>query len=151
KAASGQHPRRMGITMSYGVTAEGAARRGAMVEGRYQGKLTPYGRWIGAALWILCGLAALPASAAPNISTPSARVEIADVTAGETAETEFPLVNNGTDPLKINEVVLSCGCMSPSYPAALQPGERGILKVKINTNPLWDGPVEKHVTVLSND
>jgi uncharacterized protein DUF1573 len=122
-----------------------------MAESEYRGELRVYGRCIGAALWVICGLAALPASAAPRISTPSTRVEIADVTAGEAAETEFPLVNNGTDPLKINEVVLSCGCMSPSYPSALQPGEKGLLKVKITTNPLWDGPVEKHVTVMSND
>jgi len=96
-------------------------------------------------------LAPLGASAAPKITVPTLRYEIGTLTAGETAEAEFPLTNTGTDLLKIEEVKTSCGCTTASYPQTLQPGEKGVLKVKLVSQPLWSGVEEKHLIVRCNN
>jgi hypothetical protein len=100
-------------------------------------------------LWI--ALAPLAATAAPKLTTPVLRKEIGELTAGESAEAAFPLTNAGADPLQIVEVKTNCGCTTTSHPQSLKPGETGILKVTLRTDPLWNGPVEKQITVISND
>jgi hypothetical protein len=108
--------------------------------------------WSGAgAICLVYGLAMAPAYAAPKISVETTRVEIGELGAGEAAEVEFPLTNTGTEPLKIETVEISCGCLTSRYPETLAPGEKGALKVKLVPNPLWSGPVEKPLTLRSND
>jgi len=91
------------------------------------------------------------ATAAPKLSILKSRLEMGPLTAGDTAEVEFPLANAGTEPLRIEQVITSCGCTTTSYPETLQPGEKGFLKAKLAANVFWNGIVEKHLTVKSND
>jgi hypothetical protein len=104
----------------------------------------------GAALWLVVGLTAA-AHAAPKLKAETPRVDLGEVTAGLSKVAEFTLSNAGTDPLKIEKVVPGCGCMTTSFPETLQPGEKGVVKVTLNSYALWSGTVEKHITVVSND
>jgi len=111
------------------------------------------GRWVGsggAALCLVVGLAAA-AQAAPKLQADTPRVDIGELTAGLSKVAEFTVSNAGTDPLKIEKVVPGCGCMTTSFPETLQPGEKGVVKVTLNSYALWSGQVEKHITVVSND
>jgi hypothetical protein len=104
-----------------------------------------------ALLGVVSALAAAGVAAAPRISASAPRVEIGELLAGDTAEVEFALENTGADPLKIERVTVSCGCLATSHPGTLNAGEKGVLKVKLVSYPLWNGPIEKQVTVISND
>jgi hypothetical protein len=107
--------------------------------------------WGVAAALALGSLALSPAAAAPTIGAQATRVDIGELLAGETVEAEFTLSNTGTELLKIDKVIVSCGCVTTSFPEMLKPGEKGALKVKLASNALWKGPIEKQITVLSND
>lgn len=96
-------------------------------------------------------LVAAAAQAAPKLKAETPRVDLGEVTAGLSKVAEFTISNAGSDPLKIEKVVPGCGCMTTSYPETLKPGEKGVLKVTLNSQPLWSGSVEKHITVVSND
>lgn len=104
-----------------------------------------------AALVLTAGALAPAASAAPQIRLPTLQREIGALVAGDTAEVEFPIRNAGSEPLKIQGVKVTCGCTTVGYPDLLQPGQQGVLKVKLSSQPLWSGTVEKHFTVFSND
>jgi hypothetical protein len=97
------------------------------------------------------GLLRVTAEAAPRIRVETPRREIPELLAGESAEVAFSLSNTGTDPLRIVKVSTNCGCTTTSYPAALAPGEKGVLKATMAANILWQGRVEKQITVISND
>jgi hypothetical protein len=103
------------------------------------------------ALSLAAGLAPGLACAAPKLSVAQPRREIGALTAGQTAEAEFPIANMGDALLEITQVTVGCGCTTTSYPASLRPGETGVLKVKLVSSALWNGPVEKEVTLHSND
>jgi hypothetical protein len=105
----------------------------------------------GTALGLLCLLAHAPATAAPKLAVPKTEVTVGALIAGETAAAEFAIENRGTEPLKITHVATSCGCTTTSYPRTLAPGEKGVLKAKLASNPLWSGRVQKEITVTSND
>src|SRR5437660_1722974 len=109
--------------------------------GEYEMRTLHGSRAMAAGLGLLGCLLAMPLSAAPRISAATTQHEIAELVGGDTAEVEFPLANTGTETLKIEKVVLSCGCITSSYPATLEPGAKGVLKVKLNSEPLWDGRV----------
>jgi hypothetical protein len=102
-------------------------------------------------LCLVGNLAMAPAHPAPKIHVETARVEIGELNAGETAEVEFLLTNTGTEPLKIQKVETSCGCLASRCPETLAPGEKGALKVKLVSKTHWSGPLEKPITVRSND
>jgi hypothetical protein len=106
---------------------------------------------LAAALGLGIGLCAASASAAPRLSVATSRKDIGDLIAGDTAEVEFPLTNTGTEPLKIEKVSTSCGCTTTTYPEILQPGERGVLQAKLVSASIWNGPIEKQITLTTND
>jgi Protein of unknown function (DUF1573) len=106
---------------------------------------------LAAALGLGIGLCAASVSAAPKLSVATPRKEIGDLIAGDTAVVEFPLTNTGTDPLKIEKVATSCGCTTTTYPEVLQPGERGVLRAKLASATIWNGPIEKEITLTTND
>jgi hypothetical protein len=62
---------------------------------------------------------------------------------------EFVFVNNGDQPLKIENAQGSCGCTVPEAPKEpIAPGAKGVIKVKYDTNRV--GTFQKNVTVTSN-
>lgn len=62
---------------------------------------------------------------------------------------EFVFTNKGKSPLVLNTVRATCGCTVPEWPREpIAPGEKGVIKVKYNTNIA--GTFNKSVTVMSN-
>lgn len=61
----------------------------------------------------------------------------------------FTFYNKGKEPLLLTNVNASCGCTTPSWTRdPIQPGEKGEIKVKYNTN--IQGSFNKAVVVNSN-
>lgn len=111
-------------------------------------------RWawgVGTALALVSGLTRAPAQAAPKLVVSNTRLDLGEITAGETAAVEFSLANRGDETLQIREVKVGCGCTTVSYPATLAPGAMGVLKATLAAATGWKGPVAKQITVLSND
>jgi len=62
---------------------------------------------------------------------------------------EFVFTNKGESPLILNNVRASCGCTVPQWTREpVAPGEKGVIKVKYNTN--ITGAFNKSVIVISN-
>lgn len=68
----------------------------------------------------------------------------------EPAECYFTITNTGTEPLIISDAKPSCQCTVPEWPKEpIAPGKSAKIKVKYNTNRV--GPINKSVTITSND
>jgi|LSQX01.2.fsa_nt_gb hypothetical protein len=68
---------------------------------------------------------------------------------GADGTSEFIFTNKGKNPLVLNNVRATCGCTVPEWPREpIAPGEKGVIKVRYNTNIA--GTFNKSVTVLSN-
>ena len=64
---------------------------------------------------------------------------------------DFVFTNTGDKPLVINQAFSSCGCTVPTYTETpVQPGEKGIIKVRYNAKGTFVGPFKKPVTIRSN-
>lgn len=65
-------------------------------------------------------------------------------------ECEFEFTNIGNEPLILQKPTSSCGCTVPTWPKQpILPGEKDVIKVTYNTKRV--GPINKSVTVTSND
>lgn len=65
-------------------------------------------------------------------------------------ECEFEFTNTGNEPLILQKPTSSCGCTVPTWPKQpILPGEKDVIKVTYNTKRV--GPINKTVTVTSND
>lgn len=63
----------------------------------------------------------------------------------------FTYTNKGDRPLVLINVVASCGCTTPIYTKTpVNPGEKGIIKVKYNGTGKYPGHFKKSITVRSN-
>lgn len=63
----------------------------------------------------------------------------------------FGFTNVGEQPLVINQAVASCGCTVPEYTkTAIQPGEKGEIKVTYNGTGKFPGHFKKSITVRCN-
>ena len=63
----------------------------------------------------------------------------------------FTYTNIGDKPLIINQAVASCGCTVPEYTKdAIQPGEKGEIKVTYNGKGKFPGHFKKSITVRCN-
>ncbi len=70
---------------------------------------------------------------------------------GEILDTVFHFTNTGEAPLIISKVRTSCGCTVPEWPKEpIQPGERGVLKVRFDTHHK-KGHQVKTITIHSNE
>ena len=68
---------------------------------------------------------------------------------GSDGNCEFKFVNEGNEPLILQNVKASCGCTTPSYTQKpVMPGQQGTINVHYNTNNV--GGFSKTVTVTSN-
>ncbi len=68
---------------------------------------------------------------------------------GETSEHFFIFKNEGDSPLIINNVVPSCGCVTPSWTKQpIAPGDTGSVHVFYNSN--MSGTFSKTIKVYSN-
>lgn len=73
-----------------------------------------------------------------------------DVPLNGNGECEFEFTNTGNEPLILSRPTSTCGCTVPSWPKQpILPGEKEKIKVTYNTRKA--GPINKTVTVTSND
>lgn len=65
--------------------------------------------------------------------------------------TEFPFVNDGTEPLVITHVTKSCTCIRISWPRRpIRAGGRGVIKITYEPHKMEAGTFRKVVQVHSN-
>ncbi len=85
----------------------------------------------------------------PDIKFTKTIIDYGKIKKGENGIKIFEFKNNGTSPLKINQVYSSCGCTVPKKPQnPIMPGDFGEIVVKYDTNRL--GLINKTITVKSN-
>ncbi len=70
---------------------------------------------------------------------------------GKPVHHNFEVVNNGTTPLKINNVQASCGCTTPEWEKdkEIKSGERSIIKVGYNAAS--EGTFNKTITITYDE
>ena len=83
---------------------------------------------------------ALAVTADP-LSTPNPVIDAGEIRIGPSLIRKFTFTNSGTEPLTINDVRSSCGCLVPALAKRIyDPGERGELSVEVNTLSQPAGP-----------
>ena len=92
-----------------------------------------------------------PRPPGPKLAIEVAKRDIGSINAGESKEVSFPLRNEGAGTLHIQEVVVSCGCLTPDYPHTLASGASGEVKVRFEPQMLWSGKMEKTLKVKTDD
>jgi hypothetical protein len=86
----------------------------------------------------------------PRIEAEKLEQDAGRVRKGKRVELEFVLANRGDAPLQIKDVQPSCGCTVASFDKQIAPGATGGIRASLDTTS-FDGPIAKHLTVLSND
>ncbi|UCF68388.1 MAG: DUF1573 domain-containing protein [Acidobacteriota bacterium] len=97
----------------------------------------------------LAALAATPAHAAASLVVPKATVDAGKIQLGSVFEHEFVFKNDGDEPVSITQVRPSCGCAVSDYPAVIEPGTDGLVKLRIDTKNLRSGKQSKTATVVT--
>ena len=76
--------------------------------------------------------------------------DFGDVKQGQTVTHTFQYKNTGTDTLKIDNIVSSCGCTVPKdYAKSIPPGGNATITVQFDSTGKM-GVVNKTLTILSN-
>lgn len=103
-------------------------------------------------LSLLLATVAQAQSAAPSAAALVAKEAAHDfgkIPQGKPVYYSFTVVNNGKQPLKLDNVSATCGCTTPEWSKApIAPGGSSIIKVGYNAAD--SGPFEKYVTVHYN-
>lgn len=96
-------------------------------------------------------LLATTLSAKPVLKFKNQAFDFGEANAGAVLDIRFEFENAGTDMLKIDRVIPSCGCTATALAKKeYKPGEKGTITAKFNTSG-YSGPVIKSITVTSND
>ena len=86
----------------------------------------------------------------PVMSFDEKSFNFGDVKQGQKVSHVFHYKNTGTDTLRIDNIVSSCGCTVPnSYERKVAPGASGSITVEFNSENKM-GVVNKTLTILSN-
>lgn len=102
----------------------------------------------------LPGPARAAASSQPPAPVPTAAGEYADVGSvpvGGTTEARFRVRNDSCTPLRIRDVQVECGCLAPTYPPSIGPGEAGEIRVRFSPLASSSGRIEQHLKVHTDD
>ncbi|MGE3166723.1 MAG: DUF1573 domain-containing protein, partial [Planctomycetota bacterium] len=88
----------------------------------------------------------------PRIRLDSVEYDWGKVMHGEIVTHVYKVVNEGTAPLRINNVRPSCGCSASNWTKTeIPPGESGTIELSVNTAKLQGGVTKKEATVFTND
>ena len=88
---------------------------------------------------------------APQAEWLQQEVDLGPVKQGAETVHVFRFTNVGAQPLLIREVKPSCGCTLVDWPRQpIQPGEKGVVRVRYRASPALIGEELRHVTVLAN-
>ncbi|HEY8398280.1 MAG TPA: DUF1573 domain-containing protein [Flavihumibacter sp.] len=105
------------------------------------------------ALLLLSGASATQAQVLAN--APSEPLQIKEshdfghIKMGRPVNYAFTLVNTGKEPLRLENVVASCGCTTPVWsPEPIAPGKSG--EITVGYNAAAEGPFEKSITLIYN-
>lgn len=87
----------------------------------------------------------------PTVKFEATVCDFGTIEAGQVVTNEFRFSNPGSEPLVIKDVKASCGCTVPAdWSRTVEPGETGRIPF-IFRSASFSGPVQKTITVLSND
>jgi Protein of unknown function (DUF1573) len=90
-------------------------------------------------------------SGGPKLRFASLDYDFGEVTAGFIVRHEYAFTNAGTEDLEITNVQPQCGCTTTgNWTRNTKPGESGTIPIQLNSVS-FDGPISKHITVVSND
>jgi hypothetical protein len=91
-----------------------------------------------------------PITKDPSIFLSTDVVDYGEVKKGAEGTRELEVTNKGSQPLLLTSCNGSCGCTVPTCPREpIMPGKSAKISIKYDTNR--PGPINKQVTVLSND
>ncbi len=93
---------------------------------------------------------ALPVRPAPLMEVSALSLDGGAVEEGTVAKFHFTVTNRGQADLVISQVKPSCGCTAAHWDRLVPPGKEGVIDAEIKTTN-FRGPIQKHVTVFSND
>ena len=96
--------------------------------------------------------------AIPMAALAAPRVEVCDrtinlsgpIAAGQTAHGTFIIRNHGDSDLYIQNVIVSCGCATPTYDQTISPGGEGRIILSVDTTG-YSGQIRKTAIVRTND
>lgn len=98
----------------------------------------------------LFGMTANAQVKGPEISIDKEVHDFGNVKQNANTECYFTITNTGTEPLVLSDVKPSCSCTVPEWPKEpIKAGESAKIKVKYNSSRV--GPINKTVTITSND
>jgi len=96
-------------------------------------------------------LSVLPASAAPQVSTPQREFDFGRIFHGEKVHHTFEFANSGDAPLNVSKVRTSCGCTAALVSSRLlEPDEKGEINVTFDSTR-FDGDIKKKIYLYTND
>ncbi len=106
------------------------------------------GAW--AAAWTI--LIASVVSAQPRVALSQSDIDLGVVYRGDTKKTSFTIKNIGDKPLKILQVVPSCGCTALKKPKeVLQPGEEDRIDIEFSSATFRGRVESKRIDIQTND
>jgi hypothetical protein len=90
-------------------------------------------------------------NASPKIEFESERIDLGKIVSGDPITAAFKFTNKGDSELEITAIRAGCGCTkSEAEKTKLAPGESSKITFVFNSTG-FSGPVNKHITVSSND
>lgn len=89
-------------------------------------------------------------TAAPKLVITKTEFDAGEVKEGVGVTHKFEFKNEGTAPLEIKNVVLTCGCETVDYDKVIAPGQPGHITLLVKTNGL-NGATSKLIVVTTND
>lgn len=106
-----------------------------------------YRRWI-----VLLPLAAATALSQPKLSIDRPEIDLGIVYRGAVKKATFTLKNIGNEPLKILQMVPSCGCTALKRPKdVLAPGDSDVIEVEFSSATFRGRVESKRVDIQTND
>ncbi len=104
-----------------------------------------------AVVWLTAGGWLLKDRLQPRFVLVDSRLDLGRVNAGASAEARFRVENRGLAPLRIHQVVGSCGCLTPEYPESIPPFGNAEIRTRFEPLPQWNGPMDKVLTIRTSD
>jgi len=90
--------------------------------------------------------------AQPKVSLDKSDIDFGIMYRGDVKKTSFTIKNIGTEPLKILQVLPSCGCTALRKPKdVLAPGEEDLVEVEFSSATFRGRVESKRVDILTND
>lgn len=91
-----------------------------------------------------------PNDSGPWIEFDESAHDFGSLYASERRDHTFRVKNRGAEALKIRDVKIECGCLTPVFSkTTIEPG--GIAEMRVSFHPPAEGPIRKKIWVYSND